>query len=166
MQPGGPLAARGTHRKGCRKAKTKVLTAYAPVAPLGWLVFVELPATEAYAPLYAALHRLALVLLAALGFAVLAGMFLAGRMVGPIQALRAGAERIGGGDLAQRIRIKTGDELEALADQFNDMAGRLAGILCRTGAKGRGAHPRSGGEEPPARNGEPAQVAIPRQYEP
>jgi signal transduction histidine kinase/CheY-like chemotaxis protein len=95
------------------------------VAPLGWLVFVELPATEAYAPLYAALERLALVLLAALGFAVLAGMFLAGRMVGPIQALRAGAERIGGGDLSQQIRIKTGDELEALADQFNVMAGRL-----------------------------------------
>ena len=103
----------------------KVLTAYAPVAPLGWLVFVELPAAEAYAPLYAALQRLGVVLLAALGFAVLAGMFLAGRMVGPIQALREGAERIGGGDLAQRIRIKTGDELEALADQFNDMAGRL-----------------------------------------
>ena len=102
-----------------------MLTAYAPVAPLGWLVFVELPATEAYAPLYAALERLALVLLAALGFAVLAGMFLAGRMVGPIQALRAGAERIGGGDLSQQIRIKTGDELEALADQFNVMAGRL-----------------------------------------
>ena len=103
----------------------KVLTAYAPVAPLGWLVFVELPAEEAYAPLYAALQRLALVLLAALCFAVLAGMFLAGRMVGPIQALRAGAARIGSGDLSQQIRIKTGDELEALADQFNDMAGRL-----------------------------------------
>ena len=84
-----------------------------------------MPAAEAYAPLYAALERLGFVLLAALGFAVLAGMFLAGRMVGPIQALRAGAERIGGGDLSQRIRIKTGDELEALADQFNDMAGRL-----------------------------------------
>src|SRR3954462_2230267 len=52
-------------------------------------------------------------------------MFLAGRMVGPIQALRAGAERIGGGDLGQRISIKTGDELESLADQFNDMAGKL-----------------------------------------
>ena len=37
----------------------KVLTASAPVAPLGWLVFVELPAEEAYAPLYAALQRLA-----------------------------------------------------------------------------------------------------------
>ena len=58
--------------------------------PLGWLVFVELPVEEAYAPLYAALRRLALVLLAALGFAVLAGMFLARRMVGPIQALAGG----------------------------------------------------------------------------
>ena len=106
-------------------AGRKVLTAYAPVAPLGWLMFVELPAEEAYAPLYSALQRLALVLLAGLGFAVLAGMFLASRMVGPIRALRAGAARIGSGDLGQRIAIKTGDELEALADQFNDMAGQL-----------------------------------------
>jgi signal transduction histidine kinase/CheY-like chemotaxis protein len=103
----------------------KVLTAYAPVSPLGWLVFVELPAEEAYAPLNAALQRLAMVLLAALCFAVLAGMFLAGRLVGPIRALRAGAARIGSGDLSQQIRIKTGDELEALANQFNDMAGAL-----------------------------------------
>ena len=103
----------------------QVLTAYARVMPLGWLVFVELPIEEAYAPLYAVLQRSALVLLAALGVAGLAGMFLAKRMVGPIQALRAGAARIGSGDLAQHIAIKTGDELEALADQFNDMASRL-----------------------------------------
>jgi signal transduction histidine kinase/CheY-like chemotaxis protein len=103
----------------------EVLTAYARVAPLGWLMFVELPAGEAYAPLYAALQRLAFVLLAALFIAVLAGMFLAGRMVGPIQALRQGAVRLGSGDLSQRIAVKTGDELEALADQFNAMAGQL-----------------------------------------
>jgi nitrate/nitrite-specific signal transduction histidine kinase len=52
-------------------------------------------------------------------------MFLARRMVVPIHALRAGAARLGGGDLGQRIAIKTGDEVEALANQFNDMAGRL-----------------------------------------
>jgi sigma-B regulation protein RsbU (phosphoserine phosphatase) len=103
----------------------QVLTASARVMPLGWLVFVELPIEEAYGPLYAALQRSGLVLLAALGLAVLAGMFLARRMVGPIQVLRAGAARIGSGDLAQHIAIKTGDELEALADQFNDMARRL-----------------------------------------
>jgi signal transduction histidine kinase len=103
----------------------QVLTASAPIAPLGWTMFVELPVEEAYASLYAALQRLAIVLLGASIFAVLAGIFLARRMVGPIQALRAGAERIGGGDFAQRISIKTGDELEGLADQFNDMGARL-----------------------------------------
>jgi len=103
----------------------EVLTASAPIAPLGWTMFVELPVKEAYASLYAALQRLALVLSAALIFAVLAGIFLARRMVGPIQALRAGAERIGGGDFAQRISIPTGDELEGLANQFNDMGARL-----------------------------------------
>jgi signal transduction histidine kinase len=103
----------------------QVLTAHAQIAPLGWLVFVELPTDEAYAPLHATIVRTGLVLLAALGLAALAGLFLARKMVGPIQALRAGAERIGSGELSQRISIKTGDELEALADQFNDMASRL-----------------------------------------
>src|SRR4051812_41393337 len=103
----------------------EVLTASAPIAPLGWTMFVELPVEEAYASLYQALQRLAVVLLAASIFAVLAGVFLARRMVGPIQALRVGAERIGSGDFAQRISIRTGDELEGLANQFNDMGARL-----------------------------------------
>jgi signal transduction histidine kinase/HAMP domain-containing protein len=103
----------------------RVLTAYAPVAPLGWLVFVETPIEEAYAPLYASIQRTGYVLFGALALAFIAGMFLAGRMVVPIQALRTGAARIGSGDLSQRINIKTGDEVEALANQFNDMAGQL-----------------------------------------
>jgi signal transduction histidine kinase len=103
----------------------RVLTAFAPVAPLGWTVFVELPVDEAYQPLIASMQRSLLVLFAALCLAALAGTFLARRMVVPIQALRAGAARLGSGDLSQRISVNTGDELEALADQFNDMAGRL-----------------------------------------
>ena len=103
----------------------EVLTASAPIQPLRWTMFVELPVEEAYASLYAALQRLAIVLIAASLFAVLAGVLLARRMVGPIQALRDGAARIGGGDFAQRISIPTGDELEGLANQFNDMGARL-----------------------------------------
>jgi signal transduction histidine kinase len=103
----------------------RVLTAHAPIAPLGWLVFVELPIDEAYAPLLAAIQRSGVLLLTALVLAFFAGLFLARRMVVPVQVLRAGAARIGGGHLEERISIKTGDELEALADQFNDMAGRL-----------------------------------------
>jgi len=102
-----------------------VLTAHAPVVPLGWLVFVELPVGEAYEPLYASMRRAGLPLLAGLALAFLSGLLLARKMVIPIQALRTGAARIGRGDLSQRIAIRTGDELESLADQFNDMAGRL-----------------------------------------
>jgi GAF domain-containing protein len=103
----------------------EVLTASAPIAPLGWTMFVELPVEEAYASLYQALQRLAIVLLGASMLAVLAGIFLARRMIVPIQALRAGAERIGSGDFTQHISIKTGDEFEGLAHQFNDMGARL-----------------------------------------
>ena len=42
----------------------EVLTASAPIPPLGWTMFVELPVEEAYASLYQALQRLAMVLLA------------------------------------------------------------------------------------------------------
>jgi signal transduction histidine kinase len=103
----------------------ELLVASAPIQPLGWTMFIELPLDEAYAPLYAALWRLAIVILGASLFAAAAGVVLARRMVGPIQALRTGAARIGVGDFTQRISIKTGDELEGLADQFNEMGAQL-----------------------------------------
>jgi signal transduction histidine kinase len=102
-----------------------VIAAYAAIPSLGWIVLVELPRDEALAPLYGSVQRTGVLLLLGLGVAFLAGLLLARRMVGPIEALRAGAAEIGGGDLGRRIVVKTGDELEALADQFNDMAGRL-----------------------------------------
>ncbi len=103
----------------------EVLTARAPVAPLGWQVFVELPVAEAYAPFYAVMVRSGGLLLAALALATLAGLLLTRKMMAPIQALSTGVARIGSGDLSQRISIKTGDELEALGEQFNNMAARL-----------------------------------------
>jgi signal transduction histidine kinase len=122
----GTAAANTEEMQGTKNIQgQEVLTASAPIPPLGWTMFVELPVQEAYASLYEALQRLAVVLLGALIFAVLGGVFLARRMVGPIQALSAGAERIGSGDFAQRISIHTGDELEGLANQFNDMGARL-----------------------------------------
>ena len=103
----------------------EVLTAFAPIATLGWLVFVDLPLTEALQPVYAALERSAFVLAAGLLFAALVGVWLARRMVVPIRALATGAARIGGGDLDHRIDIRSRDEVQRLADSFNDMGGRL-----------------------------------------
>ena len=43
----------------------------------------------------------------------------------PINLLRYGSQRIGKGELDYRLNIKTGDELEQLADEFNLMSERL-----------------------------------------
>lgn len=102
-----------------------VLSAHASVSPLGWFVFVELPMEQVRAPLAVLYLRTGLHLLVALILAILAGFLLARRMVGPIQALRLSAARVGSGDLAERVAIKTGDELEMLGNQFNRMAGQL-----------------------------------------
>jgi GAF domain-containing protein/HAMP domain-containing protein/anti-sigma regulatory factor (Ser/Thr protein kinase) len=51
--------------------------------------------------------------------------FFLGRVLGPIQDLTRGAQRIAGGDFDYDIVAETGDEVQALAEQFNSMAGAL-----------------------------------------
>ncbi len=81
------------------------------------------------APLQAALWRSVLTV-AGIGLLVVIGTLIAlsiraNRLLWPIAQLRLGAARIGSGDLAQRMSIRSGDEFEMLADQFNEMAGKL-----------------------------------------
>jgi HAMP domain-containing protein len=104
---------------------TRVLSAHAAISSLGWLVFVEQPLAEAFAPLQASLFRGALILFLGLMLAVLASVLLARRMIAPIRVLQSGAATIGAGDLSHRIELHTGDELEALGDEFNRAAARL-----------------------------------------
>ena len=123
--PPGPPAAAGRVAVARSISDRSVLTAHAAIAPLGWLIFVEVPLSEAFAPLYGAAWRTGLVLVLGLVAAALAALILARRMTGPIRAIQAGAARIGAGELDRRIDIRTGDELEDLADQFNGMAAGL-----------------------------------------
>ncbi len=104
---------------------TTVLTAVAPIAALEWRVFVEQPVSEVYARLNASIWRTGLLLVAGLAVSALAAGALARGMVRPIRTLDDGARRIGEGQLDQQIVIKTGDELEGLADQFNRMSAQL-----------------------------------------
>jgi len=103
----------------------RVLSAYAFVEPTGWRVFVEEPESAVFAPLYAAILRTALLLLAGVVISIAASVWLARRMVQPVRALAKGAERIGGGDLDSQIEVRTGDELEDLAARFNTMTAQL-----------------------------------------
>jgi signal transduction histidine kinase len=119
----------------------QVLTAVAPVAPLGWFVLVEQPLVEAFGPIRASIFRTTIVALLGVALAVAASLLLARRMAGPIQALEAGAAQIGSGDLGHRIEVRTGDEIEALAQEFNHMAARLeesyAGLERKVGERTR-----------------------------
>jgi signal transduction histidine kinase/putative methionine-R-sulfoxide reductase with GAF domain len=103
----------------------EVFAAHARIPTLNWTVFVETPRVEAIAPLYDAIVRLVLLLVGGLLLAAAESFFLARALVRPIQALQDGAARIGAGELDQRIQIKTGDELEGLAEQFNQMGAEL-----------------------------------------
>jgi HAMP domain-containing protein len=81
------------------------------------------------APLQAALKE-SVITVAAVGFVLAVGTlivlgFIVNRLLRPVQQLREGAAQIGAGMLDHRITVSTGDELEALADQFNEMAGQL-----------------------------------------
>lgn len=106
-------------------AGEKVFVAYAAIPDLRWVVLVERPTSEAYEPLYGSLLRSGIFLLVGFGMAVLASLLIGFRVVRPLQTLRDGVAQISGGDLNHHIDIKTGDELEMLASEFNDMTAKL-----------------------------------------
>jgi signal transduction histidine kinase/CheY-like chemotaxis protein/HPt (histidine-containing phosphotransfer) domain-containing protein len=103
----------------------KVLSVMAPVPDLDWNVVVDLPESEAFAPIHASLLRSLMLLVLALLAAILAAIALSRKLVAPIKALGEGAARIGRGQLGERIDIRTDDELQELGEQFNLMAARL-----------------------------------------
>ena len=103
-----------------------MLTTSSAVPKLGWHVFFEQPTAQALTPIRDQLVRIALLIALGLVVAIIAGTIMARRMLVPITALRAGARRLGAGDFGHRIEVKTSDELEELANQFNGMAGQLA----------------------------------------
>jgi class 3 adenylate cyclase/HAMP domain-containing protein len=120
-RPGGVAPASGTDAKG-----NAVLTTSSLVPKLGWHVFFEQETAQALTPIRDQLARIALLIALGLVVAIIAGTIMARRMLVPITALQAGARRLGAGDFGHRIEVKTSDELEELANQFNGMADQLA----------------------------------------
>jgi two-component system nitrogen regulation sensor histidine kinase NtrY len=98
---------------------------------------ITLPATG----LARAQATVALALLAALAVAVLAatlaGHAVARRVTRPVEALRAGALRVAGGELATRVDVPARGELRELVDAFNAMTADLARTTERAAAAER-----------------------------
>ncbi len=103
----------------------QVLSSYALIPWLDWAIIIDRPVEEAYEALYASMRRTSILFLIGLGMALIASFFLARRVVYPLRRLREGVERIGVGDLGYRLDLKTGDEIEVLAEEFNKMTEQL-----------------------------------------
>ena len=103
----------------------RVLSSYARVPEFGWAVVVEEPEKVALADLQD-LYRYGLLLL---GVGLVIGaviiVWVSRRISEPIQQLRKDVEQVRHGRLDHRTDIKTGDEIEDLADDFNRMTEAL-----------------------------------------
>ena len=90
-----------------------------------WHMLVRQDPSETYAPLNQLLVKVASYGVAVFVILWVTGVVVAGRIVKPIQALYEGVQRFGRGNLEHHLQVKTGDEIERLAEAFNTMAGNL-----------------------------------------
>lgn len=120
-------------------AGEKALSSFSVIPSVKWAVFVELPLQEAYEPLYAALLPTSGFMILSMGIALLTSLYLGRRVLRPLEVLRAGVDRIGRGDLNHHLQLRTGDEIEVLADEFNKMTDALkesyAGLEAKVDAR-------------------------------
>lgn len=131
LQPGWTQAASDGHG-----GKTTSIIGFAPLPETSratngslsgssWHTFVWQSSDELFAPIQhlftwmTVFGGVAVVLLAVLGYVA------ASRIVTPVRALQQAAQAIGRGELQTAIDIRTGDELEDLADEFTRMNTQL-----------------------------------------
>jgi diguanylate cyclase (GGDEF)-like protein/PAS domain S-box-containing protein len=127
-QPQVQAALHGTHLQTANVFHMNgkpVLTAFGMIPYLNWFVFVEQPLSEAYQPLYAQAVRSTVLVLVGVVLSVLVCVALVRTIMKPIHALSDGARLIGRGVFDSPIVVETGDELEELAHEFNNMAEKL-----------------------------------------
>ena len=90
-----------------------------------WITVVRQDPQETYAPLAELVAKVLLYGLVVLAVLWGTGVLVARRIARPIQLLHDGVGEIGSGRLDRRLELKTGDEIEGLADAFNHMAENL-----------------------------------------
>lgn len=90
-----------------------------------WFFIVRQNAREAYSPVRDLAATLSLIGGGILAAIIFVGVWFASRISRPVKVLCRGAELLGAGRLDHRLNIRTGDEIEQLAEEFNRMAEKL-----------------------------------------
>ncbi|OGZ33594.1 MAG: hypothetical protein A2Y98_01520 [Candidatus Portnoybacteria bacterium RBG_19FT_COMBO_36_7] len=102
-----------------------VLSVGVPMEKLGWGVIIEQPEEDAYSALGNKITAFVLIFLLGGVSIFFVGRLLVIYLFGPMNKLEKGAKIIGAGNLDYRLNIRTGDEIEELAQSFNEMASQL-----------------------------------------
>jgi signal transduction histidine kinase/ActR/RegA family two-component response regulator len=102
-----------------------VVGASYPLPGTEWEMIAELPTREALTGVRQLLLLLGILTVGGALAAGSLGLVVPRRIVQPLLALREGAQRLGAGHLEHVINVQTGDELQELAESFNQMAGSL-----------------------------------------
>ncbi|MGQ0665809.1 MAG: PAS domain S-box protein [Nitrospiraceae bacterium] len=90
-----------------------------------WVTVVRQDPQETFAPLGELVAKVAFFGMMVLTVLWGTGVIVARRIARPIQLLHDGVQEIGSGRLDRRLELKTGDEIERLAQAFNQMACNL-----------------------------------------
>jgi len=93
---------------------------------MGWHMFVWQSSDELFAPIEHLFMWVSVFGLLSVALLATLGSIAAGRIVTPIRRLQETAKLIGHGEWQEPINIKTGDEIEELADEINRMNQKLA----------------------------------------
>lgn len=129
-QPGWGTSLADVHYPGQRS-----INGFAPVIVPGavqgsfgnhrWYIFTSQDPQETYAPIQTLLGWVAGSGLLGMGMLAFFISYTTGRLVQPIKQLQKGTKQIAHGALQEPLDIRTGDEIEDLASDFNEMAAKI-----------------------------------------
>jgi diguanylate cyclase (GGDEF)-like protein/PAS domain S-box-containing protein len=125
------LAQRIARREGSDIARwyqsdgAERVTGFSTAHRVPWLVQIGIRTDVAFAALTRHLEWSAGIIFGTLVLAFAIGWLLSGRIVRPLRQLGKDAAVLAAGDLSHRTEVRSGDEVGALADNFNQMAEAL-----------------------------------------
>jgi signal transduction histidine kinase len=99
------------------------LGASMPLPGTGWVVVYVVPTQVAFAPLTRLMYTtLSITVLIAIIVTIIGLVIVLRQVTKPLGQLTTAAVKMGTGDLSQRVKVTTGDEIGQLGTEFNQMA--------------------------------------------
>ncbi len=102
------------------------LGAYMPLPGTGWAVVYLVPAQIAFAPLTRLMYTSLCITVVIAIIATIVALAIVRQITRRLGQLTAATTKMGTGDLSQRVKVTTGDEIGQLGTEFNQMAVSLS----------------------------------------